>query len=405
MCGLFVTKIGNMIVYVRTQRCPQDGPRNSRLIVLRFLMMSLSAFSLHVHRSCNAQESTTVTHNILELPSSRKAMAILRRPAAFSMTNEPLAEILNKLGETHSLTIWIDRRIDPSQPTTYRVRASDKLTIQDAFERIATNCGIEIGLIENVLYVGPKGKVSAMQLAAVQLHDELGSIVGRTGATRELLRTEPLKWEDVSSYEDVAQTISQQWAVPLTLNLPHDLLHAGAIRAPCTLATQLTVLCGGFDRKVVLDENGNFGCRTIGTQRSWRTIYSQAEVRLPTIETLVSKFPQSRIRRRGNSWEVFGDTDLHIALIWQTNRRTKSSPAARTMWRGRFKGSADDVITHFADSVSLKIQWDEECTVEQMKQFVDFQFENASTVDVLDAFAKAANLNVTLENGVVRVGL
>ena len=244
-----------------------------RLLVLRFLFV---VFWLLV---CTAYaQPPVIGYNLLELPSSRRAIQALSQPMGLTISQTPIRDVLNSVSQSQSISIFLDRRIDPSLPVSIQASSRDSVLI-DVLNRIGENAGAEISLIENVVYVGPRGKTQALQRTAVALHHSISFAQVRKGgpATTEL---HALEWDELSTPADIEAEIAKTWSIQSSLNLPHDLFHAWSIHQPCSLATQLAILCGGFGREPEFGAEGKFTSRDIQDIASWRTKYPVRDTRI-----------------------------------------------------------------------------------------------------------------------------
>lgn len=348
---------------------------------------------------CQASSAQSIKYNLLELPTSERAIAALAMPAAFDMSQTPLRDGLSNLSRAYDISIWLDRRIDPTSPITLRVSTGQ--TLEQAINAIARLARAEAALVENVIYFGPKDQVASIQRAAVRLHDSISrSAFSNTGSANAEMR--PLSWDELATPADIENEIGSQWSVQVSLDLPHDLFHRGQLK-PCTLATQLTILCAGFARQSNLDASGTFRSASIETKSHWHRTYQERRWSQRRINELRKTHKGTTIASKRGVWNVHGSTDLHIELSKLDRIANRPEASRKTVVSGRLYGPAEALIKQYGESQLLNVEWDSRCSASQKAQYVDFEVENATTAQVLQAFAKAAKLNVLVEGSTIRV--
>jgi hypothetical protein len=329
-----------------------------------------------------------VKYNLLELPSSRLALARLQTEARFFWEKRPLREGLREIERVHSITIWIDRRIDPQQTLTLSTpKAEESVTLLSRLRQVAALVGAEVGLIENVLYFGPRGKVAPLQRATVELHDAISK---STSADRATLRE--FSWPELSTPDELLRQLEATWGVRVQGQLPHDLLHAGAFLQPATLATQLSVVCGGFDDEVVLGANQTFQLKPLGPETRWRANYRQLD--LHRSNNLRGEYPGSSLRIRGGLGLVAGVSDFHLALLAPPPVKppafNDSQPLGFTVENARLK----DVLGKLSATLGLEVEWAEGCTPAQQEQLISFRVSDATLDELLREVSGVSSMTI-----------
>lgn len=349
-------------------------------------------------------------YNLCELPSSRSAARTLSKDTSFFWEERPLRDGLQELSATHHISIWLDRRIDPTQAVTFRVtaRASDR-SLRTALRQLAASLPADAALVENVVYIGPRDKVARIQRAAVQLHDTLsrtqeekGDEASRNAGPRVELR--PLAWPELSTPTDVLASVAQQWNVQIDAELPHDLFHAGQLQQPCTLATQLALVCGGFDREAKWRGPGRFDLVALQEGDAWQCVYDRRTIPAPMLQPtnrakLMRQYPGSRFRQQGDRCLVIGPTQLHLALLQPVQpkaRRADSLESQRWTFEVRNK-PAKAVMDNLVASLGLKAEWHADCKPGDLQRLVSFEVTNATVDELLAALAGAGELSIERE--------
>lgn len=344
-------------------------------------------------------------YNLYQLPSAKAALRLLEEQVAFVWENKPLRAGLESLSETHRISIWLDRRVDPGQLVSFQMRGdASERTLLACLQRIAELVNADVGLIENVVYFGPEDSVPRIQLAALSLHDAI-CVQNQSSDTRLL----ELDWEELATPNDLLGQISLGYKVRLSGELPHDLLHAGKLQSPTSIATQLALVCGGFDRQANLQSADAFSIGPLSSKIQWQFEYATAELNPISsaksgLRRLLAKFGGT-LRDRRTSVLVTGPTGLHLALL----KPAAKGKVGETDFEGKIwsleveNKPAELLLGSIASSIGFRVQWDSACSLEQRNQLVTFKQENADLDQLLQAFAEASGLRVERKGSDVSV--
>ncbi len=332
----------------------------------------------------------SVTVNLLELPSSRQAQAILNSESRFLWEQTPLRLGLQDLSQIHGISIWIDRGLDPMQSVTTPAANGDS-TLLERLRQIATLINAEVGLIENVVYFGSAGQVAPLQRAAVELHDAISRVASERSA-----QLRPWNWQELSTSTEMLAQLAAQWKINIVGDLPHDLYHAGELVQPATVATQLTLLVGGFDRQAVLTASGRFELKPLDGRSRWQAKYRKSDLDLKSLAILKSEYSNSQCFTRGEVSQVVGVTDFHLALLASPTAR----PAARMIessqaWEFKVQHTPlEDVLIKLSGSFGFELKWDVTCTEEMRQQRISFEVEGVTTDELLAEVARVSRLKI-----------
>jgi hypothetical protein len=262
---------------------------------------------------------------------------------------------------------------------------------------IARLLNADVGLIENVVYLGPAGNAAKLQRSAVTLHDSLSSHAQATSATMR-----PWNWQELSTPNQIMNRLESEWSVSIEAELPHDLFHAGELPVPCTLATQLTLLFGGFEQEIECQQDGRLVARPLESGSLWSAKYPRKSLALTNLPALKRKFPGSVVNQQGTLITVVGPTDLHLELLayGRAGRPGKndsqSSPDAR--WGFQVANvPISQVLDKLAAAIGFQVEWDEACTTAQREQLVSFEVNNATLAEILAELAQIGRLSIRFE--------
>lgn len=336
-----------------------------------------------------AAPETTVEINLLELPSSSRAQAILNTDSRFLWERQPLRSGLQDLARVHGMSIWIDRELDPAQLVSAPVPLEDS-RLHNRLRQIGHLIGADVGLIENVFYFGPATKVARLQRAAVELHDSISR-----GASERTAQLRPWKWPELSSSSEMLVQLATQWNVDVSGKLPHDLYHAGELLQPTTLATQLTLLVGGFEQQVVL-QSGRLEIQKLDNRTRWQANYRKSDLDLKSLVRLKTEFSGSSCQTRNEVSQVSGVTNFHLALLApQAVKPPAGKREGASRWGFEVKNTpVESVLQKLAGSLGFELSWDEACTPEMRQQRISFKVDGATTEQLLAEVARVSSLKI-----------
>ncbi len=339
-----------------------------------------------------------ITINLLELPSSRQAQAILSSESRFLWEQQPLRSGLQDLSRVHGISIWIDRELDPTQLVSAAAPPEDS-SLHNRLLQISKLVGAEVGLIENVVYFGPVKKTARLQRASVELHDA----ISRAGS-KHSAQLRPWKWSELSSSAEMLAQLASQWNVKVIGEVPHDLYHAGELLQPTTLATQLTLLSGGFEQQAVLTAPGQFELKLLEARTRWQANYRRSDVDLRNLASLKTEFTGSGCLTRGEVSQVNGVTNFHLGLLAPRTVKPTGKRETSSAWGFEVKHTpVEAVLEKLASSLAFELSWDEACTAEMRQQRISFKVDGATTDQLLAEVARVSRLKIVRDKQRVMV--
>lgn len=371
-----------------------------------------------------------VRANLLELPTSKAARRILRRKTSILWEEKPLREGIEQLSVAHGFAFWFDRRLDPSQ--TVSVATQGQLTLDEIFEQLSPLVPCEIGLIENVVYIGPPNSLADAQCAAIRLHDALaerhrdereqsvrtrvpsGSLRDTGESTQH--KTKPLEIPDLSIASEVLVQVGAKWDMEVAGRLPYDLWHAHRLEAT-GLATQITLLATGFGLEGRLSRDGatvELHSQTDAT--TWTATYRDPQLlRLAKNRSAFNKFVRSNggaTRIRSGVIQITGATKVHLQTLRKAE--TEESQEAQTqsgstdLLKAKYtlevqNKSIEAVLLGLASSVGIELVWQQGISQADRQKLVSFQVSDATIDDMLAALATASGLSLKREGRLVQI--
>ncbi len=388
-----------------------------------------------------------IRFNLLTLPSTRQAEQRLAMPASLNYEHAPLRECMIQLAEHYQFSYWIDRRVDADKIIP-RIKVEG--TLRDCLIQLTQASNAEVGLIENVVTIAKADHLAAMQYASVRLHNQLsigqlsiGQLsIGQTpngeadsqqpprSATTKVTNAEmkPLAWPMLTTPKELAQLINENWKLGLAIELPHDLMNAGKLQ-PCTVATQLTLLYGGFDQCAAGKSLRELRLLAMPAAGSWQAVYPNSLLSADQISAVKKLHADARIEKSGNSWTVVGPTAVHLRLLQPASRSVASSPAGQTgsrpnrtprtsnsstgendpLSRQRFDiGKQADkplgaILKNLGDQLGLTIQWAPALPPSAQHTLVTIEANKSKLDEILSNLAAQAQLSISRSGTVITV--
>lgn len=390
------------------------------------LVWMTAAIVFYCSTSDNWAADPEVKFNLLTLPSVGVAAEQLDAPAQIFGERITLRATVAQLAEVYQFSYWIDRQIDADKPLTLQ-RA--ETTLGECLSRLAEQVGGEVGLVENVVTIAAPSRLASMQYTAVRLHDQLSRTSAkpiqanpRGSNLTSSAQLRPLDWTKLTTPTELYQEIAKSWGFRSSVELPHDLMDAGRLH-PCTLATQLTLLFGGFDRCAIGRQASELRIAAMPKAGRWQAIYN--DVSEANIAAVTAEFPDAELRRVGKQAVLSGTTAAHLCLLYHRAPRTPTSGASPTARRsgGQRKSSREEVLLKqgytikldqpqplrsvmqaLAGQLGLELKWSESLAAVDMQRGVTLDEKDARLDDILAHLASQAGVSITREGLVVEIG-
>ncbi len=166
---------------------------------------------------------------------------------AISWSGQPLAAGLVQLSQEFGVTIWLDRRVDPTTKIEMQANASRLEVLQLIAQRADATVVIAAPL---VIIARPEhaDRLASSVFATRQ-------IVQATPALRGLLNNKRFAWELLSTPQEILQAAEKAWGVRVPAeSLPHDQWRAATFTS-IDGATILALVGGGFNRTIAVRNN------------------------------------------------------------------------------------------------------------------------------------------------------
>lgn len=375
----------------------------SALLGLRNSNPYTSSFVSWNQRQQRSTRTQSHGYSLLNLPSAQLALSKLASTVSFNWSGRELRTGLRELSQTFNVSIWLDRRIDPNTSIDFQVEM-DSVSLWQALGTIAEQASAKPVLIENVVCFAPTESADRIARSAAMLHVQLsqqssGQAVGQK-----------FSWPELSSSNDILSSIARQWSIQISGELPHDLFHAGELPTPCTLATQLTLLAGGFELEASSSGNG-LRLETLGSSTTWKSVYPKSALnvnaaRRTSIVNIRRQYPGSKYAESNGHVELQGPADYHVAMLLPKSTKRRNTPSDILKQRWGFEvanHSAEMVIEYLSKQIGFQLKWSAACTPASKAQVITLKVDQASLDDILTAFNDASELRATRSGLVVTI--
>ena len=199
------------------------------------------------------------------------------------------------------------------------------------------------------------------------------------------------------------------WGFQLSAELPHDVMNEGQLPA-CTLARELTLLLGGFDRCAVGSDASRLRIAKLPAASDWQAIYDDSSISPKNLTAMAAEFPQARLENQRKQVTLTGSTAAHLRLLRPVvSERSASRPSPRN--NGGEKDPLQtqnytimlkqpqpirSVLAAFVkqSGLGLEVRWDKSLSELQMQAQVTLDVKNAKLDQVLETLATQSQLTI-----------
>ena len=286
----------------------------------------------------------------------------LTRRVGFEISGDSRRDALQMIAKQFHIALFLDRRIDPDIPVTYRTQ---KTPLGTALAEMVSQFNGAITWLGPIGYIGPASEVKKLQTLRALTQRQLAGLP--EGAGQRLLQKYPLHWERLTTpakiVQSIAGTYQLQWEHPE--QLPHDLWAGGNFPAT-DCATQLTIVLAGFDRTFQFGAAGStFALKPIPARVTISRAYAlEGRDDDQAVGRWKRQFPQAEVRREGQQLILIARAEDH----WQVDPAQKPadtpdpktpaiSSAGRQVYTLRVEAPLEAILTALARQTGLSLVW------------------------------------------------
>jgi hypothetical protein len=164
----------------------------------------------------------------------------------------PLKEAIARLEKLFGESVFLDRRIDPTQDVSLDIQAN---SVEQVLAAIAAEPKLGVSRMGETVYVGPVGSARRLRALAKVQAEKVGQLPENQRAG--WMRRGNLAWPRLAEPRGLVHLVIERagWRVEGAERIPHDLWAAGDLRG-LSAVEQLTVLLVGFDLTFELRPEG-----------------------------------------------------------------------------------------------------------------------------------------------------
>jgi hypothetical protein len=312
-------------------------------------------------------------------------------------SDRPLAEGLASLSRSTDVAVFLDRRIDPTQPLTLTVR---DVPLMQLLAELAAQAGGAMAQVGDVIYVGPTDAAAKLATVANLRRQEAARLPRDVRA--RLQRVEPWAWNELAQPRQLLEALSAEAGVTVAEEdrLPHDLWPAARL-PPLAWTDRLSLLLAGFGLTFEIASDG----------RAVRLVPLPADVRL------TKTYPP-----RGNPASIaaqlrrtFADAEVHIdqgrlivtaahdvheqierLLAGQPVRTTRTQPGQKVYSLTVENQPAGAVVRTLANQLAVELQYDQ-AVLETLQQKVSIKVQDAALDELLSKTLQPLGLTYRLD--------
>lgn len=323
----------------------------------------------------------------------------LSRPADdIYWSSLPLRQAIERFSRAEKTAILLDRRIDPDQRVDLTM---SKLSLREAFHRIAEHLEAGVSLPAGVVYLGPSPVAARLWTLAELRREEGRRLPGGVG--RKFLQAARLSWPDFSAPRDLLDGLAAQNGITISglEQIPHDLWAAADLPA-LPLVDRLTLIAVQFDLTFQIAADGR-SVRLVPVPDDVAIVRAHPVGKQPQeqVARWAELAPDARIKIAGDRVFVKGTMEDHqrIADAQRPVRRPSSRPA-RTKGEGEkrytvaaAKGPLGKLLQELCARFELELHVDEEALRQagiSLQQQVSFSAKDATVDGLFEALLKPA---------------
>lgn len=323
----------------------------------------------------------------LRLETQRRSYQLLTTPTSLLKKNSPLRETLASIALQASLTLWLDRRVDPDLLVDLTARDQP---LGEILHDLASRTSTSFGMIESTLYWGPAGSGPRIEAAHWQLLCDHPELRPRTS----------FSWEPISEPSQLLQKLaaneSLRW---ISLDpIEHDLWNEGHMEST-TRAGLLTLMLAGFESTVQVQSSDQpIPLQIVPLPETSEVSASYPASPRSKVEAFLKSHPHSKARVDSGAIQLVGPAADHRDWVWGVPSKTAprsppgSDPLAKQRFTARLQGTLAEVLQSLADSQGMQFQpWPLPESLAAMR--IDVETDKASIDQLLEKIGAASRLS------------
>ncbi len=291
----------------------------------------------------------------------------LRREVGSSWSGVPLREVLDQFSQSHRISLFLDRRVDPGQMIELQAR---NVSVFESLQQVLDQCGLSGCWMGDVYYIASPNDVGRLILNRDQLLDQVRQLP--ESSRRRMLARGAVQWPRLSRpHELLGQELAADAPDTGPDALPHDLWPEFS-GPPLSKMDRLLMLVHGFDKQWVVDGSGSLAMTDVAGQDPAEVV--NYEFRIPAtagrsrssmVESVRSAFPDTPLQISTDSLSV-RTTPSMIARINQAIERltfarvdhTGDAPPGTTVVSVQTRASMGRFLATAAANLNVTLEYD-----------------------------------------------
>ena len=253
--------------------------------------------------------STTNWHRGKDLQKSS------RLPLSVTWSDTPIRQQLDALSQQQRRSMFLDRRVDPTQLISLTVR--DSTTEQVAW-KAADEAGLGVARVGDLLYFGPKDSATRLPFVIEALKKQIPKQQRSKWEGRSELR-----WRTATNTTEFATWFEQVHGIKFDGDIPYDVWPQGDWPS-LSLLEQVSLLLVGFDRSFQISDDGaSVKLIPLPQLKSAKIKIRIARDAKLNIDEAKATFTDLKIAGSGKTVAVTGPVESLAAFkAWQVNNQT-----------------------------------------------------------------------------------
>lgn len=307
-----------------------------------------------------AWQSTVIARTRDELfgPGSTNFWSSLDNRVSLLRRKVPLRDAVQRFGDSNRLSIFVDRRLDPSSPVDM---IAENKTVREVLDEFAAANGWAVSYLPPIVYLGPPETTTELATSLYRQHQIVQEMPLKR--RRALTTQSPRAWERLTE----PRKLVSQWAaqhqleITGTEQIPHDLWDA--FQLPKTdIVSALSIVLAGFDLGVQVESTGEMQIAPLSKNQSFQRDYRIPNTRRQELSSWLGRADTAKVKVRRNQAIVDGSLEQHRMFFDWLNRDRIQRPSHRQATRKRFTLAVQNepfevVLSSVAKQLELDLVW------------------------------------------------
>jgi len=327
----------------------------------------------------------------------------LQRTVRITWNDSPLRTSLMNLARDRGVAVFLDRRVDPSNETTFQ---TEQVPLAEALAALGDSLNAAAVEFGDVMYIGPLDAVADLPYRRSALLKELQSFP--PAVRRVWLAESAIEWPELSQPRELMATlvgsIGFEGAGLEARNLeaiPLDLWPAYELPA-MSLLDRLLLIVTGFGLELRLTNQG-MTVELVPANELEPVVetYSADELGGLTAEALMKSFPDANVTGRSRSLRVIARPVTHYRLRRLLAVRAaevapdSASPLASRVVTLNQEASIGAVLREVARMLDVELVYDDELA-ETLKKRIDIHLTNVTYQQLIEHLLESTDLTFEL---------